>query len=324
MECIVTGAAGFIGSSLTERLLALGHRVRGIDCFVDYYPRALKEQNLLRARDHSSFQFVEANLLDLDLRNEFEGVDWIFHQAAQAGVRASWGEYFQSYVDNNVLATQRVLEACRRLAETKRHTVRKVVYASSSSVYGDAERFPTDEGVIPAPVSPYGVTKLAAEHLMRLYASEFSVPTVSLRYFTVYGPRQRPDMAFHRFARSAVRGEEIVVYGDGEQSRDFTFIDDIVAANIAAAERGPAAGVYNLGGGTQATINDILEMLEEMVGSLRIRKEERAAGDARKTRADCGAAIRDLGFSPQVPLSEGLRREVQWMEEMCRLGKYPS
>jgi len=192
-------------------------------------------------------------------------------------------------------------------------TVEKVVYASSSSIYGNAEAYPTIEDATPKPVSPYGVTKLAAEHLMMLYATEFGVPTVSLRYFTVYGPRQRPDMAFHRFIRAALTGSEIVLYGDGEQSRDFTFISDIVAANIAAAERGPSGTIFNLGGGTQATVNDVLGIVERYIGPLKIRREERQAGDARHTRADTSRAHSALGFRPTVTLDEGIGREVEWL-----------
>ena len=240
MKCIVTGAAGFIGSSIVDRLLKAGHNVVGIDCFVDYYPREIKENNLRSALSSSSFEFVEGNLLDNNVLANLDSAEWIFHQGAQAGVRASWGEYFTTYTDNNILATQRLLDAA--LQPQVRETLKKIVFASSSSVYGTAETFPTSEEIIPQPVSPYGVTKLAAEHLMVLYAKEFNVPTVSLRYFTVYGPRQRPDMAFNKFITAILKGEQIVVYGDGEQSRDFTYIDDIVTANIQSAKMGTDGG----------------------------------------------------------------------------------
>lgn len=308
MRCVVTGAAGFVGSSLCDALLQAGHTVVGIDAFVEYYPRAVKERNLRTALSNPRFTFIEGDLLTTDLGHLLSGAEWIFHQAAQAGVRASWGEYFSSYTDNNVLATQRLLDGVRRCP-----TVRKVVYASSSSIYGNAEAYPTREEATPRPVSPYGVTKLAAEHLMMLYATEFGVPTVSLRYFTVYGPRQRPDMAFNRFIRAGLTGDEIVVYGDGEQSRDFTFISDIVAANIAAAERGASGTVFNLGGGTQATVNDVLRIVERYVGPLKLRREERQAGDARHTRADTARAHAALGFQPTVSLDEGIGREVEWL-----------
>lgn len=308
MQCLVTGAAGFVGSSLCDSLLAAGHSVVGLDAFVEYYPRAVKERNLLAARRNPKFTFIEGDLLTCDIDRLLNGAEWIFHQAAQAGVRASWGGYFSSYTSNNVLATQRLLDAVRRTP-----SVTKVVYASSSSVYGNAEAFPTPESATPHPVSPYGVTKLAAEHLMVLYATEFGVPTVSLRYFTVYGPRQRPDMAFHRFLRAGLAGDEIVVYGDGEQSRDFTYISDIVAANVLAAERGPAGAVFNLGGGTQATVNEVLRLVEREVGGLKIRREERQAGDARHTSADTSAARRALGFAPTVDLPTGIAQEAAWL-----------
>ena len=308
MHCVVTGAAGFVGSSLCDQLLAEGHSVTGIDAFIDYYPRAMKERNLRSARSNPRFTFIEGNILTCDIDKLLAGANWVFHQAAQAGVRASWGGYFSSYTENNVLGTQRLLDGVRRNG-----AIAKVVYASSSSIYGNAEAFPTQESATPRPVSPYGVTKLAAEHVMVLYASEFGVPTVSLRYFTVYGPRQRPDMAFHRFIRAGILGEEIVVYGDGEQSRDFTFISDIVAANIRAAERGPAGGVFNLGGGTQATVNEVLAIVQSFVGPLKVRREERQAGDARHTRADTALARSAFGFTPVVSLKDGIGREAEWL-----------
>jgi nucleoside-diphosphate-sugar epimerase len=315
MHCLVTGAAGFVGSSLCDRLLADGHSVVGLDCFVDYYPRAMKERNLVAARSHKNFRFVEANLLGANQTSAaatldplLKNVEVVFHQAAQAGVRASWGTTFQSYTDNNILGTQQLLEAIRRSS-----SVKKVVYASSSSVYGDAESFPTAETVTPRPVSPYGVSKLAAEHLMVLYAKEFKVPTVSLRYFTVFGPRQRPDMAFHRFIRSGLTKEALSLFGDGEQSRDFTFISDIVEANLLAAERGPAGSVFNVGGGVQATVNEVLTIISSLVGPLTINRLERQAGDARHTSADTTKAREILGFNPKVKLHEGIALEAEWL-----------
>lgn len=310
MRCVITGVAGFVGSTLCDRLLSLGHEVVGLDCFTDYYPRPFKERNIAAARTHPSFSFVEESLLTVDLHKLLAGAEWVFHQAAQAGVRRSWGSFFETYTDCNVLATQRLLEHCRGVP-----TIQRIVYASSSSVYGNAESFPTAENVSPRPVSPYGVTKLAAEHLATLYASEFGLPTVSLRYFTVFGPRQRPDMAFHRFISDALQGKELTVYGDGEQSRDFTFIDDIVAANILAAERGERGGVYNLGGGTQATVNQVLEIIREELGGLKVRYLEKQAGDARHTSADTMRARQVLGFAPKVDLREGIRREMQWLRD---------
>lgn len=308
MRCLVTGAAGFVGSSLSDELLRRGHTVTAVDCFVEYYPQAVKRRNLAQAAQHKNFRLIEGHLLEVDLAALVSNVDVVFHQAAQAGVRASWGAYFGTYCEHNILATQKLLEACKGAAHIK-----KIVYASSSSVYGNAEAFPTPETVCPQPVSPYGVTKLAAEHLMVLYASQFGLPTVSLRYFTVYGPRQRPDMAFNRLAHAAVHGSEFTLYGDGEQSRDFTFISDIVEANILAAEKGAPGGVYNIGGGTQATMNEVISIFREHVPNFSVQRVDRQVGDARHTSADTSRARRELGYVPKVSLREGIGREIEWM-----------
>jgi UDP-glucose 4-epimerase len=310
MKCLVTGAAGFIGSHLSERLLREGHEVTGVDCFLDYYPRAQKERNLMVARRDRRFRFLEEDLVRADLAFIVRDVDWVFHQAAQAGVRASWGREFHVYTENNVFATQRLLEAARD------EGVRRFVYASSSSVYGDATELPTREERRPQPVSPYGVTKLAAEHLSWLYWRNHGLETVSLRYFTVYGPRQRPDMAFHRFLKAALLGEEIVLYDDGEQTRDFTFVSDAIDANLAAATLGSAGAVYNVGGGSQVSLNEVLETVTEVSGrAIRVRREERQKGDVRHTAADCSRARADLGVTPRVRLEEGLRRQWEWILE---------
>jgi nucleoside-diphosphate-sugar epimerase len=313
MKCVVTGAAGFVGSSIIDRLLSQGHEVAGIDCFVDYYPKEYKLRNLEKARSHDNFRFLEANLLALDLKELLAGSQWIFHQAAQAGVRASWGESFSIYTDNNILATQRLLEAC--LDESVKESLEKVVYASSSSVYGSAETLPTTEKTLPRPVSPYGVSKLAAEHLMVLYATEFGLPTASLRYFTVYGPRQRPDMAFRKFITAALKGETLTVYGDGEQSRDFTFIEDIVTANIAAASSKTKELVFNIGGGSRVTVNEVLAKLRAIINTdFSVDYKPTAIGDARHTGADTSLAKKELSFATTVSVEEGLRREAEWLE----------
>ncbi|MCB0311001.1 MAG: NAD-dependent epimerase/dehydratase family protein [Bdellovibrionales bacterium] len=309
MRCLVTGAAGFIGSTLCERLMDEGHEVVGIDSFVDYYPREVKERNLLALRQSDRFRFIEADLVECQLDSLVEGIEWIFHQAAQAGVRASWGDYFASYVHNNVFATQKLLEALR-----KSDSVKKIVFASSSSIYGNAEISPTSEDAIPAPVSPYGVTKLASEHLMSLYAVEAGLPTVSLRYFTVFGPRQRPDMAFNRFIRAAIKQDEITVYGDGEQSRDFTYVGDVVEANLLAAKLGNSGQVFNIGGGPHASVNQVLSILEQKLGKLSVNRVKRQIGDARHTFADISLAEKFLGFKPQVNLEHGLENEIEWLE----------
>lgn len=308
MHCLVTGVAGFVGSHIAERLLADGHKVRGIDAFVDYYPRWLKEQNLEGPRAWNDFTFVEGNLLDVNLFQLLDGVDWIFHQAAQAGVRASWGHEFSRYTDCNVLATQRLLEAALHVK-----SLRRFVYASSSSVYGDIKAFPVSETAIPRPVSPYGVTKLAAEHLCTLYHRNFGVPTVSLRYFTVYGPRQRPDMAFHRFSKSVIDHEPVRIFGDGQQTRDFTYISDVVEANLSAATIDSAVGeVMNIAGGSQVTLHQVLQILRDISGSrIEIAHDSKQPGDVRDTFGDTTRAREVMRYRPRVALREGLSHEFE-------------
>ena len=310
LRCVVTGCAGFIGSHLSEALVQRGHEVVGIDCFTDYYPRPAKESNLSALRLSPHFAFIEANLLEYDLSRLLEGVDYVFHQAAQAGVRASWGQNFSVYTENNVLATQRLLE------EAKAFPIKRLVYASSSSIYGDAKELPVTEETLPQPISPYGVTKLAAEHLCRLYWVNFRVPTVSLRYFTVYGPRQRPDMAFHKFFRVMLKGDEITLYGDGDQTRDFTFVSDAVAANLACMDAPVSGDLFNVGGGSRISVNRVLELMQSISGrEARIRRIDDQKGDVRHTFADTTRAREALGFRPSVSTEEGLRREWEWI---CR------
>jgi nucleoside-diphosphate-sugar epimerase len=311
VNALVTGVAGFIGSTLADRLLADGADVVGIDCFTDYYARDIKERNVAGARRHPRFRLIDAPLQDLDLRELLRGRSHVFHLAAQAGVRKSWGRDFNVYTLNNVDATQALLEACKGLP------IRKLVYSSSSSVYGDSVSMPMHETALPQPVSPYGVTKLAAEQLCYLYFVNYAVPAVSLRYFTVYGPRQRPDMAFHKFIRAAVRGEPITVYGDGEQTRDFTFVADAVEANVLAAERGADGGVYNIGGGSRVSVNQVLAMIGRVSGRTPVVAAEAAQkGDMRHTYADTSRARADLGFVPAVGLEEGLTAEYRWLSEL--------
>lgn len=317
--CLVTGAAGFIGSQLAEALLDRGYRVRGVDAFVAFYPRAQKEANLVALRAHPAFTLIEADLCTADMECMLNGVDVVFHLAAQAGVRTSWGAGFAAYVANNILATQRLLE------QASKSGVRRVVYASSSSVYGNAADLPAREDSLPAPISPYGVTKLAAEQLCRLYTTEYGLPTVALRYFTVYGPRQRPDMAFHRFIRAVLRGETISIYGDGEQSRDFTYVADTVAATIAAMDHGCPGACYNIGGGSQITVNAVLDTVGRLTGKRpRLDYRQHQPGDAAHTAADTRAAARDLGFAPRWQLADGLREEIRWMEARVAGNAEPS
>ena len=308
MRCLVTGAAGFVGSSLCDALLGQGYEVIGLDCFLDYYPRFIKERNLSAARDFERFTFAEANLLEADLPALLQDAEIVFHLAAQPGVRASWGTTFDRYSDNNVLATQRLLEACRTTRP------RRIVFASSSSVYGNPDHLPVKESDHTRPVSPYGVTKLAAEHLCGLYYSNFQVPTVCLRYFTVYGPRQRPDMAFHRFIRSGLLREPIEILGDGNQTRDFTYIDDVVQVTRASADAGTPGSIYNVGGGARWALRDVLSTLERVLNiSLEIRRGPAAPGDVRDTFADTSLARRELGFAPSTTVEQGLRNEADWL-----------
>jgi UDP-glucose 4-epimerase len=308
VKALVTGAAGFIGSTLAERLVGEGADVVGIDCFTDYYPRALKERNLVGLREATRFRLVEDDLLDTDLGRLLDGVTHVFHLAAQAGVRKSWGRDFSVYVANNIAATQRLLEACAG------RPLDRFVYASTSSVYGDEAAIPMREDARLQPVSPYGVSKLAAEHLGHLYHVNHGLPFVALRYFTVYGPRQRPDMGFHRFLTAAMDGRPLSRFGDGEQTRDFTFVADAVSATVAAADRGRPGGVYNVGGGSRVTVNYVFEIIGRLVGApVDVDQQPPQKGDMRDTYADTTRAAADLGFAPSVTLEQGLAEEYAWL-----------
>ncbi|MEA2074367.1 MAG: GDP-mannose 4,6-dehydratase [Euryarchaeota archaeon] len=303
MKALVTGCAGFIGSHLVERLLVEGFEVVGIDCFTDYYSREIKEANMEDALNHKNFEFCEEDLLD---RDTYPEVDYVFHEAAQAGVRASWGKSFEIYTRNNIEATQKLLEFY------KDREIRKFVFASSSSVYGDTE-LPMQENSLLKPVSPYGVTKLAGENLCYLYWKNYGVPTVSLRYFTVYGPGQRPDMAIHKFVKAILNEEEIIVFGDGTQTRDFTFVDDVVEANILAANSEIEGEVFNVGGGSRISVTDLIKLLEETTEKkARINYIEKQKGDVRDTLADTGKISNELNWKPRVKIEEGLMRFVDW------------
>jgi nucleoside-diphosphate-sugar epimerase len=309
MNALVTGVAGFIASTLAGRLLDQGARVTGIDCFTDYYPRPVKEANLAALLGRPGFHFVESTIQAADLGRLVSEATHVFHLAAQAGVRKSWGRDFDIYTTNNIEATQVLLEASVGTA------IDRLVYASSSSVYGDDTPLPMRETAVPAPLSPYGVTKLAAEHLCHLYHANHGVPCVSLRYFTVYGPRQRPDMAFHRFLRAAITSQPIVLYGDGEQTRDFTFVADAATATANAATRGVPGRVYNIGGGSRVSVNRVLEIVGRLAGRpLDVRREDVQKGDMRDTYADTSRARADLGFAPTVTIEEGLAAEYEWMK----------
>jgi UDP-glucuronate 4-epimerase len=308
-KVLVTGCAGFIGSHLTESLLADGVQVVGVDCFNANYGRAQKLENLHQALDWSAFQFIPLDLSSGDLLELVQDVDVVFHLAAEPGVRSSWGRRFSRYVTNNVIATQQLLRALEEAPGAR------LVYASSSSIYGDAASLPTAEDVIPAPVSPYGMTKLSGEHLCRIYHVNHGLDVVSLRYFTVFGPRQRPDMAFNIFCRKALADELIEIYGDGRQTRDFTFVADVVAATRAAAVAAvEPGGVYNVGGGLRASLRDVLEDVESIAGRpLRLQFGDEQAGDVRDTGAETTKARAQLGFAPSKSLRDGIVAEFEWL-----------
>ena len=313
MKALVTGGAGFIGSHLSERLLDQGASVTAIDCFTDYYPREIKERNLSGPRKSPNFTFVEDALGSANLDRLLDDVTHVFHLAAQAGVRKSWGKDFRTYTTLNVDATQVLLEACVG------RPVERVVYASSSSVYGDETQLPMREDATPHPVSPYGVSKLAAEHLCNLYVINHQVPAVSLRYFTVYGPRQRPDMGFHRFFSAVLDGRPVVQYGDGLQTRDFTFVADAVTATVAAAVHGTPGGVYNIGGGSRVSLREVFDMISRVSGRQVVTDlQPSQKGDMRDTYADTSRARADLRFSPATGLEDGLREMFAWMEAIRR------
>ena len=320
MRALVTGCAGFIGSHLSESLLQDGWEVVGVDCFNDNYGRDAKLRNLEQARDWEGFDFVPVDLSRGAVADLVEDCNTIFHMAAEPGVRASWGQRFDNYLRNNVRATQHLLEALRGDVD------KRFVYASSSSIYGQAETLPTREDARPQPHSPYGVTKLAAEHLCALYHANYGAQTTSLRYFTVYGPRQRPDMAFHIFCAAALRGEPVEVFGDGRQTRDFTFVSDVVSATRAAATAEQAPGLtFNIGGGTRVSVADAIELIggfaDRPVEVARLPSQD---GDVRDTGADTTRARALLGFAPAVAIEEGLRREFEWMAQQLERGAAPA
>jgi nucleoside-diphosphate-sugar epimerase len=297
MKYVVTGAAGFIGSQLAEKLLEAGHEVVSIDCFTDYYDPALKEENA------AGLDVVRVDLADEDL--DLDGVDGVFHLAGQPGVR-SFGDVFEEYVRRNLLASRRVFEAAAGAGV-------RVVFASSSSIYGDAERYPTPEQTEPRPISPYGITKLGCEQLAHAYAQGFGLDAVVLRYFTFYGPRQRPDMALARIVDALARGSSFELYGDGLQSRSFTYVADGVEATVAAMERAPAGSVYNVGGGEEATMREVIATLERVSGrTLDLVESPAAAGDVRRTSADATWIQRDLGWRATTTLEDGLRAQWEW------------
>lgn len=304
---LVTGCAGFIGSQIVEACLATGDHVRGVDLMTDYYDVNQKRANLAPLLAHERFDFHQSDLAD-GCDELLQGVDVVYHQAGQPGVRASWRDQFDEYLSRNIKATQRLLESSVQLR------VGRVVYASSSSVYGNAERYPVDESMRAQPFSPYGVTKLAAEHLCSLYAANFGLSVVSLRYFTVYGPRQRPDMATHRLFEAALNGTSFPLFGTGAQLRDFTFVGDVVRANLLAGSADVEPGlVANIAGGGECSMIELIAMVEEISGhDIVLDRRDHERGDVDRTGAITDRAFRHLGWEPQTDLRSGLQRQHEW------------
>ncbi len=313
LNFLVTGAAGFIGSHLCNRLLQNGARVYGVDSFTDFYPKWIKDLNLRPLLAQSEFEFIPEDILQLDLKKMLERTDIVFHLAAQPGVRASWGENFSIYTRNNIEATQKLLEAAKSVS------IQRFIYGSSSSVYGLCPQLPMEESSSLKPFSPYGVTKLAAENLCFLYYKNFGVPCISLRFFTVYGPGQRPDMAFHKFFKSIAQGKEITIYGDGQQTRDFTYIDDIIDAILSSIESGNTGDAYNVGGGTRRKLADLIPIFEKICQKkIHIKYQEGQKGDVLHTFADITKAKRDLNYTPRTSLEDGLGEEWEWIQSLTK------
>ena len=308
MKVIVTGAAGFIGSTLSEKLIKQGFYVIGIDSLNSNYPIKLKKNNLTALLNNKNFEFINKNITSIEFGNKYSDIEAVFHQAATAGVRSSWGTNFKEYTENNILATQHLLESF------KSSKLKKFIFASSSSVYGNSDEMPLTISTLTKPVSPYGVTKLAAENLINSYYENYGLPTVSLRYFTVYGPRQRPDMAFHIFLRSAITNNKIDIYGNGEQIRDFTYIDDVVNANMLSLEFGVSGNIYNIGGGSNISINETLRLIESITNkSLKISYKDTQKGDVRQTQADISESKIQLKYEPGYDIMTGLENEYEWI-----------
>jgi len=311
MNSIVTGAAGFIGSRLSRRLLQEGFFVIGIDSYSDYYPRWIKEKNIEPLLKDKNFKFIPGDINSLDLSDILRQGEIIYHLAAQAGVRASWGKSFSIYTRDNIETTQRLLEMAKDVP------IKKFIFASSSSVYGYSPELPMSETSLLFPYSPYGVTKLAAENLCFLYHKNYSVPTVSLRFFTVYGPGQRPDMAFHKFLKCVLEDRPLPVFGDGKQTRDFTYVDDIIEANLSCIDRAKPGETYNIGGGNRKKLEDIFPILEDICKKkITIQWEKKQKGDVPHTLASIQKAQQDLGYNPDTDIREGLSNEWGWIKKL--------
>ena len=311
---IVTGVAGFIGSHLAEKLLEKNFRVIGIDCYTNYYSKKIKKENLENCFKNKNFTFLEKDIIHLDLEPILKKSNYLFHEAAQPGVRKSWGVEFKIYVRNNILTTQKILESAKKV-----NSLEKIIMASSSSVYGNQKGIMTEQKTMPNPVSPYGVTKYAAESLGNTYAENYNLPVISLRYFTVYGPRQRPDMAFSRFILAALYNKSIVVYGDGNQTRDFTYVSDIIDANMSCIENNVDSEIINVGGGHVISINKILNILSEKIDKpIDIQYIKKQSGDVEHTRANIGKASKLLKYKPQIIVNEGLDYQIESVRKVIK------
>ena len=307
---IVTGVAGFIGSNLAERLLKEEYKVIGIDCFTDYYSKKIKLKNLSNFINNKEFNFIEEDLMDVNFDSLFKKDTVLFHEAGQPGVRASWGQQFETYVKDNILVTQRILESAKKM-----NNLKKIVMASSSSIYGNQEGIMEENSTLPKTISPYGATKLAAENLGYLYYENFGLPVTSLRYFTVYGPKQRPDMAFFKFIMANLSEEKIELFGDGSQKRDFTFISDIVEANIKTLENDVEGEILNVGGGSVRSIKEVLDIISRETGKdNKIIFKNKEKGDVQKTEANVKNIEKKLNFKPKIMLEKGLPLQIEWLK----------
>lgn len=318
MKAVVTGAAGFIGSHICERLIKEKFKVTGIDCFTDYYSRKIKKNNLQALIKEKNFSFFETDMAGIDLKNKLADTDYLFHFAAQAGVRTSWGENFNIYTKNNITAVQHLLEAIK---ENK--NIKKVIFASSSSVYGDTKDLPVKETAETMPVSPYGVTKLAGEKLFFSYGKNYKIPYIILRLFTVYGPRQRPDMGFYIFISKMLKNKDLPVYSAGKSTRDFTYIDDIINCCLLAAKSRLNGEIFNVGGGNRISLLDVIAKLEKITGiKARLKLSASQKGDVKDTWSDISKARRLLGYRPDSDINYGLKKEVEWLKKAGCFNEY--